>query len=846
MGSLIESFLSIPSIRFLLDNGLSVIFLPTENTRVLALQVWVKTGSIDEGCYLGSGISHFVEHMVFKGTKRRSYVDIFKETQIQGAKINAYTSFDRTVYTYDGTVDAFEQGLDVLEDMLLHSIFPEKELEKEREVILREINMSNDDPDDRLSQILFETAFHQHPYRYPIIGIRNLFEQLTREDLINYWQSRYVPNNMTLVVAGALEESLVKQKLQQYWGKQIQRSITPVFIPREPFQLAERDYQEYGDYQLVRGVVAYKIPGIGHKDGTRLQVLASVLGDGESSILYQKMREEKQLVYSIDVSSWMANGHGLFWIQYTCDPGKREKVEECLKCHLAEWLEEGLTDNAVKKAFNRAIIAELDARKTVSGKAHHIGWAEVCLGDGNYPKHYLEQLSNLDVSLVKSVVPKYFKEVSCSRVSLEPRSCKPSLKETVIAHKEQVHVECLEIEGVKIFIQQCSDFPKTHVQALFRAGSLYEPTNMRGITQLLATLLTKDTQSQSALEIAKQIETIGGQISSFSGINHLGFSLEVLAKDTELGCVILQNALTEPLFLEKVFEIEKQAQLAALQELKDDVFYLGFERIRQQFFHDHPYCIGQLGNIEGIKNITLESLKNYFEKIIVSSNCMLSVVSQWDTEAIVKVLTPLCHRLSKKSFQSITDPLPILEARRIEDVLNKEQSMVFSAYPIAGMAEEDFYIGEILEELFNGLSSSFVEEVREKRGLAYTVGATRLLGLKNGMFCLFAGTQKEQIQVVEAEMLKGIRRVLERKLTQEEFDLCKTCLKVNRQLRLQTIGRKAFAVGYNALLGLSLDQWLSYDEKIDHITLDTFYDCCLPYLRENLVNTLLLTPSFES
>ena len=845
MGSQIESFLKLSSVRFQLENGLSVIFLPTENTRVLALQMWVKTGSIDEGEYLGSGISHFVEHMVFKGTERRNYAAIFKETQTQGAKINAYTSFDRTVYTYDGCIDSFDKGLDILSDMLFHSIFPEEELVKEREVILREINMSNDDPDDRLSQILFETAFRQHPYRYPIIGIRSLFEKLTRDDLIHYWQSRYAPNNMTLILSGALDEAFVKEKVKVHFSQEKTRCVAPVFVPREPFQLAERSHQEYGNYQLVRGAIAYKIPGIGHKDGARLQVLASILGDGESSILYQKMREEKQLVYSIDVSSWMANGQGLFWIQYTCDPGKRIDVEETLKCHLTEWVEVGLTDAGVQKAFNRALIAELDARKTVSGKAHHVGWAEVSLGDENYPKHYLEQLQNLNAASIRSIAPKYFKEISCTRVALEPLLHETEEQTIVTSDKTQEKCEVFEVCGVKIFIQRCVDFPKTHVQALFKSGSLYEPSDKRGITQLLATLLTKDTRSQSALEIAEQIEAIGGQINSFSGVNHLGFSLEVLAKDTDLGCGILQNALTEPLFLEKVFNLEKQAQLATLQELKDDVFYLGFQKIRQQFFQKHPYSVGQLGNTEGVQAISLEDIKSYFNQIVVANNCILSVVSQLDSATLLKILTPLCEKLSQKAFQSLTDPFPMLENRKLEDVLNKEQSMVFSAYPIAGIAEDDFYIGEILEELFNGLSSSFVEEVREKRGLAYTVGATRLLGLKNGMFCLFAGTQKEHVYTVEQEMFKGIRRVLERSLTQEEFDLCKTCLKVNRQLRLQTIGRKAFGIGYNALLGLSVEHWLAYDQQIDAISLEAFYDRCTPYLRENLANTLLLTPSIN-
>ena len=209
------SFLSYASKHFHLDNGLSVVFLPTANTDVLALQMWVKTGSIHEGRFLGSGISHFVEHMVFKGTEKRSYADIFKETQAQGAKINAYTSFERTVYTYDGCTNSLDVGLDILGDMLCCSTFPEEELIKERDVILREIDMSNDDPDDRLSQILFENAFQQHPYHYPIIGIRSIFEKLTRDDLMEYWHERYAINNMVLIVAGNIELNVLKGKIEQ-------------------------------------------------------------------------------------------------------------------------------------------------------------------------------------------------------------------------------------------------------------------------------------------------------------------------------------------------------------------------------------------------------------------------------------------------------------------------------------------------------------------------------------------------------------------------------------------------------------------------------------------------------
>lgn len=838
------SFLFYPCSQFKLENGLSVVFLPLPYTEVLALQMWVKTGSIHEGKYLGSGISHFVEHMVFKGTKHRTYTEIFRETQAQGAKINAYTSFDRTVYTYDGHRNSLSVGLDILGNMLCCSTFPEKELAKERDVILREINMTNDDPDDRLSQILFETAFQQHPYCYPIIGIRSIFENLTREDLQAYWRARYAINNMTLIVAGNLTLEQVKREVNQYLGYFKPRSIAPVFIPPEPFQLAQRTAQEQGDYQLVRGAVAFKIPGIGHKDGAKLQVLANILGEGESSVLYQKMREELDLVYNIDASSWMASGQGLFCIQYTCDPDKSGAVEEVLQKHLVEWTESNLTQEKIAKVYNQALMSELDTHKTVSGQAHHVGWAVVCLGDIHYPQHYLEQLRQLTPESVRSTVRKYFKSISCNLIRLEPfGETSKALEVRVDAAVDRPQL--LEIQGMPLIYQSCGNFPKTHLQALFLGGGPYEPSNKRGLTQLVATLLTKDTQQQSALEVSASIESLGGQFNGFAGNNHFGLSLEVCSKDIALAVQLLQNALLEPRFSPKTFKNEQKAQLAELKEMQDDVFFMGFQKIRRQFYQTHPYAIGQLGQLETINNITVEDCHTHYWHMVQRKHCVISVVSSLPPETIVAYLTPLCQHMPNESLLSEENTIEFQPEQFREEAICREQAMVFQAYPTPGIAHKDFYFGELLEELFNGLSSSFVEEVREKRGLAYTVGATRLLGVQQGMFCLFAGTQPQYVRTIQEEMYRGVQRILYKKMCPEEFETSKACLKVNRQLKLQTIGQKAFSLGYNQLLQLSLQKWLDYEKNIDHITPEEFYDRARAYLQKDRSSTLVLTPSIK-
>src|SRR5258708_6565972 len=197
--ALLESLWREPVERYTLPNGLIVLLRQDTAAPVSSVQVWVKTGSTHEGAHLGAGLSHYLEHMLFKGTERRAGREISATVQAHGGYINAYTTFDRAVYYIDVPSTHTAVAIDLLADATLHSILPAEEVTKEKDVILREIDMCLDDPDQRLSQALFETAFRTHPYRQPIIWHRHVFAANTREDLLAYYCARHVPNNLVVV-----------------------------------------------------------------------------------------------------------------------------------------------------------------------------------------------------------------------------------------------------------------------------------------------------------------------------------------------------------------------------------------------------------------------------------------------------------------------------------------------------------------------------------------------------------------------------------------------------------------------------------------------------------------------
>ena len=293
--SLLDPFWKERVDRTVLENGLTVLIKPDMSAPVASVQVWVKTGSIHENALLGAGLSHYLEHMLFKGTERRAGREISATVQAHGGYINAYTTFDRTVYYIDLPSEHVGVAVDILADA---------------DVILREIDMGKDEPDQRLGEALFDTAFREHPFRYPIIGHREVFSGVSHEDLVAYYKARYVPNNLVVVIAGAVDPKAALAEVEKHFGSAPRQRLAPVIIPEEPAQLAPRALHKFEDVELTRAGLAWQIPGITHPDAPLLDLLATILGGGDSSVLWQDVREKARLVHTVDAHSWTPGSVG--------------------------------------------------------------------------------------------------------------------------------------------------------------------------------------------------------------------------------------------------------------------------------------------------------------------------------------------------------------------------------------------------------------------------------------------------------------------------------------------------------------------------------------------------------
>ncbi|MBI2517366.1 MAG: insulinase family protein [Opitutae bacterium] len=817
--SLLESLWRESVERYTLPNGLTVLLKRDTAAPVASVQVWVKTGSIHEGAHLGAGLSHFLEHMLFKGTERRAGRDISATVQAYGGYINAYTTFDRTVYYIDIPAEHTPVAIDLLADAALRSTLPAEEVLKEKEVILREIDMCLDDPDQRLSQALFETAFRAHPYRQPIIGHRDVFAANSRDDLVAYYQERYAPNNLVVVIVGDFDPAATHAAIAEHFGKAPRRRLAPVLVPDEPAQLARRDRHLFEDVQVSRCGLGWQIPGLTHADAPALDMLAMVLGHGDSSILWQAIREQKRLVHTIDAMTWSPGTSGLFYVSYLADPDKRAAAETAVLRELARLARDGISARALAKTVRQAVTSEINMRKTMSGQASRLGAGEVVVGDVNYTRRYFERLFALTPADLKRVLQTYLVPERLTVVSSNPTGAEA--KAGGEAAKTAASLDFEEIKlpnGARLLLQPNRQLPNLHFKLAFAGGPLFEPAGLRGLNALLSTLLTKDTTKRTAEQVARAIEEVGGSFTDFSGNNSFGLAAEVLPADAGLALELLGDAVLRPAFKPARLEIERESALAGLREALDDVVTVGRKKLREKFFGAHPFGIESVGNEAGLKAIGVADLKALHRQLLVAGNTVLAVAGDFDAKKLAPKLKAFLAKLPRGA--AAHSPAVVKQSvGEFTETQPRQQAVVFQAFPGPGLHAPDYFVSEVAEELFSGMSSNLFERVREQKSLAYFVRSSRVVGLGTAMFYFYAGTNPQRYPEVLEEFALEIARVSSGGVTADELRRCQTRLKAGKRMAMQTNSARATQAALNAVYGLPVNDWRNYDAHIDGVTL---------------------------
>ena len=811
---------------------------------VVSAQAWSKAGSIDEGRWLGAGLSHCLEHMLFKGTTTRPASRIDQEVQEAGGYMNAYTSFDRTVYWINVPNTGARTAIDILCDIMQNATLPEEELAKEMDVIRREMDMNQDDPGQRSARRLFETAYTRSPYRCTIIGYPDIFNELKREDVFSYYREKYAPNNVFFVVVGDIKAGEVEEQISAAFAKSKARPMPPAALPEELPQVAGREIIEEAPIELGHFHFSWHIPALRHADVPVLDVLATLLGGGRSSRLYQQVRQKRGLVTSVDAWTYSPGNPGLFGVSAVVEPENFDAARAAMLAELERMKSKPVSRAELGKAVKQFISGTLASRKTMQGQAQDLGGNWLSAGDLNFSERYLAAVQRTTPADLQRVAHKYLTPENRTLYVLLPKGAAPRSSHLAESHTENA-IQKFELgNGLRLLVKEDHRLPFVEFRAVFKGGVLAETKANNGLTVLLARLLLQGTRNRDAEQIASEIESVGGHIDTYGGNNSFGVNTEVLSSDFTTGLGLLCDVVLHPAFPAEGLERERQIQLSTIRSQRDELLLSASKLMRRGLFGDTGYGLASVGAESSVSALQVADLRQFHSALAVPNNCVLAVYGDVKTSEVRAAVQRKLGswKSGPTALASLAASAAPTKPQRAVETRDKKQAVIVVGFPGATLHSPERFALELIQEACSDLGSRLFLRIREKLGLAYYVGAQNFLGLVPGYFAFYVGTAPEKVELVEAEFLREAESLRNEGLTEEELKRAKAKIIGQKKIARQDLGSYAATTALDELYGLGFENTDHEDAEYEAVTREQTRDAARKYLRPDSLVVAIVRP----
>ncbi len=858
-----------PMVR-VLDNGMTVVLRPSAEAPVVAFQVWIGVGSTDEGPG-EEGLAHVLEHMLFKGTKRRAVGEIARDVERAGGQINAWTSFDETVYYVTLASRFQDQGLDILADAVQHAALDGEELARELMVIREEIRMGEDSPEQVLVKDLFGRVFRRHPYKRPVIGFDKTVRGFTRKKVVDFYRRWYIPGNIVFSIAGDFEPERMLRQVQAAFGGFSSRGAAPRGArPAEPLQKQPRfslSVRPVGEAHLA---LAFPIPGLTHEDVPALDLLAAVLGQGMSSRLEGKIRREQGLVTDIRAMAYTPRDLGVFAVFANCGEHQIQRAHVAIVKELADLVKRPVSSDELKKAKVMIESESIYTEETVDGLARKSAFYLMHAGDVDFEQKYVAAIGGLSAGDLMSTARRYFAgpRATVSVVSPDParrrarakvawirgRGTSRTIDKEVLRDKlvsslsglergafRAVPVAVVPKPTVKVVTLSSGDRlivrrdPSSHIvaaRAAYMGGLRLEPRKQAGLFSLMAGMLVRGTSTASAGEVARRMDRLACSISGFSGRNTFGVHGEFLSSNYAQGFSLMADCLRRPSFPDREVAREKQLLLEDILESRDNPSKQAFLLFYETMYGSHPYSRLSFGTEESVGGLDANVLRRGLRATAVPGEMVMAVVGGVEADEVVALAetylapetAPGRRWRDPGAVRSLRGP------RQATRDLPKEQSHLIVGFPGTTITAADRFAVEVLVEMLGGHGGRLFEQVREIHGLAYSVTAISMEGIDPGYVVLYAGTAPGGEAAVVAAMTREVERICRHRPPSREVQRVKRHLIGSRAIAWQRTATRAASMSLDELYGNGFDAAEHYAEAIDGVRGDDVVEAARRHL----------------
>lgn len=807
--------------RKVLENGLIILAKEIPSSDLVAIDARVTAGSALEGDYLGSGISHFVEHMLFKGTRSRGPGTIEHVIKSCGGAINASTSHDLTDYRITVPAASFTTAVAVLHDMLTEARFDQAEVDQERDVILKEIRMENDEPLSRLGRRLYETAYRIHPYRYPIVGYEERFTRLRRDDLTAYYRRMYVPNRIVIAVTGGIPTDMMIAAVAQSFKD---FGETDYRIPQtalEPAQLGIRTSDEYRRMSLGYLAIAFHGIRLLDEDLYAMDVLAMILGTGDISRLVTTVQKAKELVYSVSAANYTPADPGLFVIQAVLNPTIADAARDAILEEVQRVRSEDVRDDELVAAQRMVVADFILGRETLEAQAGDLASGESLTGNYDFSAHYVAGIQRVTKGDVRRVATRYLSPDAMTVVRLlpdhlapPPAAAGPRASGTAAA----ITKETLP-NGLRLIIREDRNLPAVAISVAFLGGLLAETEANNGISNLTAAMLLKGTEKRTEREIRGALERLGGSITTFSGANSFGVTAVVLKDDLPTALDIIGDILSHPTFPEDEVRKEKSLTIAAIKNEDDDIFENGVNRLRKELFGKHPYAMRYLGEERSVTALTRQAIADFYASYGTAMNAVVAISGDVATRPLIAQAAAAFGDMKRAAAMPLPHPeLPAPKAQSAAIIMDREESLLLIGFRMASIKDPDRYACDLLESVMSGTSGRLFHRLRNKLSLAYALGCAQKQALDAGYLVFYVATTPEKAALARTALMAEIAGLRTGAVGADEFAAAQRETVGSHAMHMQTNIFVARRMALDELYGLGPDDLYRYTARIETVT----------------------------
>lgn len=852
-----------------LANGMEVVVCPREGANVVTIQVIIWAGSLDEQEH-ERGVAHFLEHMLFKGTKTRGVGQLAALIEGAGGDSNAYTTFDKTVFHLTLPSVSAELGFDVLSDALFHSVFDGDEFEKEREVILEEIRRDDDNPGTQSGRAIHAEIYAGTEAGRPIIGFSGQIATMSRDTLLNFWRKWYQPQNMSLVVVGNLLDSEGLDLAKKFFGRQ---PTTGTMENRGAGRHKNILRQRRGkvrsivigrDVEQSRLHVILGAPSIESPDCPLIDTASYVLGGSDVSRLQTRLQEKEAVVNAIGASSYSSVFEGTFEVSAIMDPANLVPACSSIGRELALLMQrEPATEQEIERARAASRIAKIHREETVDGVASAIVAGLSTPMKEKFESYYEFLASHCSTDEMTDALHRHWDLLDALIVVVCDHPHKPdptalesafvkgleiakATKSSVIPKKikssSSIGTHRFEIgEGVSVIYREIPDAKMFSFTATTEGGQRGESPQTAGMFYAMAGLLGLASKRRDYTKFAGRLEDLGAVLSGFSGKDSCGLTLQCTTQQVEEMIGNLAECMLEPAFPEEQWQVNLRETFESIKMQFDSFEWVCMRRLHLKVFGNHPYTMPIVGFDRVIRGLKAQQLEDFFEKWRDDGRWVFAGAGGAPAHLVRDLLSQHFENFRPKkrsrsfSYDLTEDLAPTLMAISPKRIPEQVQVAIGGMGP--SWSSSDREATDILLTALSGQGGRLFS-LREGESLAYSIGPLHSQGVGGGLVGAYMATAREKVDRALASLERELHKISSGGLSDEELGWAKSFLIGNHEIGLQRTSSQAMTMALMELYGLGWNDFQSYPSRLQTVSRDDVSEAAARYFQRAALNVI--------